>query len=582
MVFGRELYERNLELIKGRCSPASLQALQQTSNQTTFQFEVVSREDSKGYDFIVRNSETECSLHSRRDPVREASRQVDGCLEGDFTPGICVVAGIAGAYHLYEFASRLHRDTVLIVVDINPSMVQKVLSYSDLAPLIGKLPRTVFIVNNNIDTARRDFRMLLKKIDVLKFVSFIHPGLKRCFLREYGALVEAIGSEVELEKADRATKKLLSTQWTINAVSALPVLLHNPDLKALKGAFSGRTGIVVAAGPTLNSTIGLIRELKDYCPVFAVGTALRPLISAGIMPDFVVALDCSPKTLVQLSGIDDLQAFLIGSVFIPVEFWKYFENRIFSFSMFAIKEFNQWMGGFADVPTVMNVGGTVSLTAVDAARFTGCNDILLFGLDLALNEDGTTHAKDSMYGDTRLSRDHQLFVKGNFSDRVPTANQFAGYIKQISAYFTDITRNGDVRLYNITTGGAFLDKTTVVRPDEFDVGQVTGERMPFDFKSYIREIYDKAGKTGSGTDTVEFLRRTMESLDRIARIVLEAGSSGMDVSDLIEKEIAFGLITCATQGRKKVEESQRKAYYAAIAGLAEKLKDIMAGTMELL
>ncbi len=578
---GRKLYDRNLELIRERCSPASLQKLRSVPAETAFQFDVIPRESSGGFDFIVRTSESECSLHSRRDPVREAARQVESGLAENSAPGLCVVAGVAGVYHLNEFAARLPQSTVLIVVDVNPAMVEKVLSYCDLTPLIKKLPRTVFIINNDIDTARRDFRMLLKKMADLKHVTFMHPGLKRCFPREYITLMEELESEFKLEGSDRATKTRLSAQWTVNAISALPVLLNNPDIKVLKGVFDGMTGIVVAAGPTLNDSLHLIRKLKAYCPVFAVGTALRPLLNAGIVPDFVIALDCSSKTLVQLSGADISKTFLIGSAFVPGDYWKPFDHRIFTFSMFSIKQFNQWLGKVDGEPTVMNVGGTVSLTAVDAARFTGCNNILLFGLDLALNEDGTTHAKNSMYGDTRLSRDYQLFVKGNFSERVPTTVQFASYVKQLCAYFTDITRSGDINLYNITTGGAFLDKTIVVRPDEFDVSQITDLGPPADFKSRIRKIYDKVDFAGHHADT-EYIRRTIESLEQIASVASDAAMSGMDVGAAMENEIAYGLITCATQGRNNVAVSDRKAYYAALTELAETMKNIMVETLELL
>lgn len=50
------------------------------------------------------------------------------------------------------------------------------------------------------------------------------------------------------------------------------------------------TGIVVAAGPSLNKNINELKKAKGKSLIIAVDTALKPLLRAGIVPDMFLLL----------------------------------------------------------------------------------------------------------------------------------------------------------------------------------------------------------------------------------------------------------------------------------------------------
>src|SRR5437763_9444636 len=71
-----------------------------------------------------------------------------------------------------------------------------------------------------------------------------------------------------------------------------------PPLDLLRDAFKGKPAVLVAAGPSLAKNMHLLHELVGNAEpgtrravIIAVQTMLKPLLAAGIEPDFVTSLD---------------------------------------------------------------------------------------------------------------------------------------------------------------------------------------------------------------------------------------------------------------------------------------------------
>lgn len=496
------IFEHNLAILAGCCSISSLHALRDSPGNGRAIFKNGS--DDKPALFL-KLGDNELPLHSRRDPRAEAVRQLDEAFPQ--APGDCVAIGLAGLHHLLELAARMPPRSRLIVIDPFPDIARTVLEHLDLAPLLKLHAACSFIFNDDLETLRRDFRSLIRKHDRPELQCFMHPGLSRHFPGLFQKLMNDLKGEIQLEMSDRLTRATLAGDWIANAVPNLPLLLGNPSLEVLRDAFPrSATAIIAAAGPTLDHALPMIAGCRPHCLVFAVGTAMRPLCHAGITPDFVVALDSDQPTVRQLPETIPQESFLIGAPSIPGQFFEAFHNRSFPYSFSAINGFNQWLAG-QDFPLpVLNVGGTVSLTAIDAALFLGCRNIVLAGLDLAMREDGMTHASESMYANERMAGGDMVRVKGNYSESVPTSIQFATYIRQMNSYLMDVSSGGKVRFYNATTGGAFIDNTHVVHPDAFRVPPGGVDREEISARIAARR------RAAAPSHDPHSVRRTLETL----------------------------------------------------------------------
>jgi len=454
-----ELRERNLAFLAAHASPSSTALVGGADGS-----DLTVRIGEQGRpEFSCRDCERQVQLHSRTAPEAEAERQLQTPL-ADASAG-CIVLGVAGGYHLQVLADRLRPGSLLLIIDLFPDRVAAALKWIDLPSLERRGVRVAFIFNTSADIIRREFHHLIHRELNCHFAFFVHPGLWRVANPPWRLLIDELKAEIRLETSDRATRAACASTWLANAINSLQFTLRHPQINVLSHCFAGGTAIVAAAGPTLADAIPMIRRLNGCCPLIAVGTAVKPLLRAGLVPDLIVIIDGNAVTADQLPQEGVPGAFLAASYSVPASLFARFPDRLFNFSFSALSGFNRWLELGGIPPVQLNIGGTVSLTAIDVALLTGCSSVILCGLDLAMTETGETHTSGSVYDGRRLDPNALLRVPGNFADTVPTTPIFAGYIRQMNAYLDDMSRSGEIKFFNATTGGAKLEKTIVIRPE---------------------------------------------------------------------------------------------------------------------
>lgn len=71
------------------------------------------------------------------------------------------------------------------------------------------------------------------------------------------------------------------------------VTLNDDGIHNMKEKYLGKPIILISAGPTLNKQLPLYKKIQNSRSFIlgAVGTALSPLISYGITPDFYAIID---------------------------------------------------------------------------------------------------------------------------------------------------------------------------------------------------------------------------------------------------------------------------------------------------
>jgi hypothetical protein len=190
--------------------------------------------------------------------------------------------------------------------------------------------------------------------------------------------------------------------------------------------------VVVGSGPSLDRSIETLRQIRDRVILFSAGSALRPLLKAGIRPDFHCELENgwlsfnSVRKAVQETG-DDLDGItLIASTTVYPRLLSLFKERILYFRD-SVSSTALWS---PDQTGIHGTAPTCTNLALRAATLLCFKELYLFGVDLGTRDQSQHHTKESVYykdkwWEGRLEADphHQMSIEmpGNFGGRAYTS-----------------------------------------------------------------------------------------------------------------------------------------------------------------
>jgi hypothetical protein len=181
------------------------------------------------------------------------------------------------------------------------------------------------------------------------------------------------------------------------------------------------TAVIVGAGPSLDDSWETLHRIRDRVVLFSGGTALKPLLRNGIVPDFHCELENVPEVvevLTAASAHGDLSRIkLIASATVDprvppmfAEAFFFFRDSVSSTKLLGPK-FRTLQGA---APTCVN-------TAFASAIMLGFTEFVFFGTDCGFRPGGSHHASDTVYRDVGLYKEsadrrakNPLEVEANF------------------------------------------------------------------------------------------------------------------------------------------------------------------------
>jgi len=182
---------------------------------------------------------------------------------------------------------------------------------------------------------------------------------------------------------------------------------------------------VVGNGPSLNKSIDFIKSNQKNALIFSCGTALMPLLKAGIVPDFQLLQERDwhqykieeyhDKSL--LKKITLLKLNVLSTV---VD--SYYKDVL------IVQKANDPGSALLnkEYPVVINVNPTVTNFGVAIAAELGANEVYLLGCDYGAPKGSERmHASNSLYDDGVLtgkpdSVENDIEIKGNFGEVIAT------------------------------------------------------------------------------------------------------------------------------------------------------------------
>jgi hypothetical protein len=257
-------------------------------------------------------------------------------------------------------------------------------------------------------------------------------------------------------------------EWADAFIRNIAVILRTPGVIRLKDIFKERPAIIVSAGPSIEKNFHLLKEAKGKAIIIAVDVVVPTILPAGIIPDFIVALEANRKLyrafednpllkfcpLICTTEVDyeTMTSLYPGPVFLnfsnphPVLRWlhKCWEDK-----------------GFVAQP-----GGSVSHMAFALAEYMGANIIALMGQDLSFRE--KLHAGDVtglFYSENDMEeyKRRNPIVKDIFGEERYTMGQFLGF----RTSFEEAIKRFEGMVINTTEGGLPIEGAQTMRLKDF-------------------------------------------------------------------------------------------------------------------
>ncbi|EFC92011.1 protein of unknown function DUF115 [Dethiosulfovibrio peptidovorans DSM 11002] len=256
-----------------------------------------------------------------------------------------------------------------------------------------------------------------------------------------------------------------------HAVLNTPRILKGISMKSLKDAFGGRPFICVAAGPSLEKNVDLIKGMENKCVIVACDTVLLPLLRRGIVPHVVTTIErpylsykiwcqrvldeypdeCHNIVLLSQSVSYPMTAgrwpgpvVVIGKKGVPVDEW--------------------YVGALLHRDRLYS-GLSVAHMALTLAIYSEASSVALIGQDLAYAPSGETHVGGAV-GQAIESIEKskaRLTVPASMGGTVETHDLWLTFIQ----IFERIIAATQKKVYDCTEGGALIKGTEVISLVEY-------------------------------------------------------------------------------------------------------------------
>ncbi len=295
------------------------------------------------------------------------------------------------------------------------------------------------------------------------------------------------------------------------------------------------TAAIVGAGPSLDEAIAALHRVRDRIVLFSCGTALRPLLRNGLVPDFHCELENVPEVvdvIGETARYGDLRRVtLVASATVDPRVPPYFGDTILFFrdavsSTRILGRNYRILPGCA--PTCVNLGFA-------AALYMGFTKFALFGADCGVRPGGKGHADGTIYRDLGLwqdkdrAREHPIELEGNFGGTVRTDWVYDACRLMLA---------GSIRAHRAgvvnCSDGALIPGARPCVPESFAVSGPPIDRREFK-AALLRDLRAFAsGEMLKGADFAALAERSVALFDRLRRLAAELAVAEPDFAAAYE------------------------------------------------
>lgn len=295
-----------------------------------------------------------------------------------------------------------------------------------------------------------------------KLVSVRIPNYHKIWEEEYEEYHNAIKNKLENVLVEKYTVIGQEEVRARNAIYNLKSFFCEAGIGEIKEAINERMMekypvVVVAAGPSLDKNVAILKEYLGQAFIICVESALNKMIENAIIPDLIVAIDPTIGTKFTIDKEEYKYIPLLTDVECSWEYVDLFKGR-----RFYTASKGEYYNSILSTKTVayLGTGGSVANTAFSLALYLGAKNIILIGQDLSY-PDNKFHA-DGIMEDEGLVDDSDnprfFYVDGIDGKPVITEKIMDIYRR----WYEDMILIEDCNVIDATEGGALIHGTMIM------------------------------------------------------------------------------------------------------------------------
>ena len=474
-------------------------------------------------------------LHNMDDAIGSAKRSAEKQdMKGE---NASILLGFGLGYLAIELAKKLEKKHPIIVCELDPAILKTALTHVDLSEVLSS-DYIRILVGDQIPLQdwihKLSSKFMTARVDVIAY----GPS-NRLDPDAYQRLTEIAQKESRAIILNRNTVLKAGQLMLENSLHNLPDVLQSAGVRNLEGLFKGRPAILVAAGPSLEKNVHLLRELDGRAVIISVDTALRLLLPLGIKPDVVTTIDFNQKNFEKFANVPiDSDISLVYNPGGYYESIRAFQGPQFTSSQVP-NRIPHWLMQFVDDKGGLASGTTVAHLSFFLARHMGCDPIVFIGQDLAFPQN-KVHAGDLSLWD--INTDEMDMIEDIFGEPVGSMTSF----KHAIYLFEKAFKETQATIIDATEAGAKKHGALVMRLREVidEYGQVPAIN--------IKEILMCASKNVEAVRMEELLCE-LERVSVELNVVQKGCHEIVRVAKRLQKKIVAG----QTKDEEFVELSEK-------------------------
>ena len=512
---------------------------------------------------VRKNTGQTILLHSAYDPFKEAKNFIEGYNLEDTL--FLIILGFGLGYHVKEILKTCPWLRLIAVIEPQVSLFKLAINLLDLSSVLSS-SKIKLILEDDPVRIKGEILPLAEVFLTGKTSIICHNPYFSLLGKEAFKIKKSINDAIFWSKTNLVTNIGRGETFQKNILTNIPHIINNPGIKNLFGKFKKRPAICVAAGPSLNKNVHLLREAKNKALIICVDAALRTMLEHGIEPDIVVSIDYGKGTRSLFEGVMEKTGnlFLAADPEVYPDVLSDFKGKKFIINIH--KPLCQWLNGFMEDKGFLEKGASVAHAAFSLAKASGADPIVLVGQDLCYpggvtHAEGAVHRKKVAIGIDKktgkkylLSKDKDgrwkgrdlIMVKDIYGRDVPTSSDMYSYL----VYFERLISLTEAKCIDATEGGVRISGTELMSLREV-IDRYCREELG------VRKILEEAAKAKEKVDLGKLKDEVGKVITELKKINFYAGQ-GQKVIKKLYREIK------RNSNRQKIE---------ALAEESNQLKD---------
>jgi hypothetical protein len=328
--------------------------------------------------------ETYRYVYSRYNPTVEAERWAESVADQVQGRMDVLLCGFGFGYHLEAFLA-LYPDKRVFVYEPQLDMLLCAIEHRDIRSILDNKRIAMFGVGEESMLQIALLQEVFTKADE-RIVALEMPVYKQLYpevIREYRRIIRETAAAAYLSLR---TLTRFRQDWTRNKILNMAVNLRTPSIKGLQGSCKGIPAVVVGSGPSLGMEAENLRRLKNRALLIAAGTSIQAMLKHNIEPDLIVSMDPSGNNYRAFERLDleDIPFLYIPTIHSSIL------NKNYNYLMhafFTLDTPTSHMMNLSEGDPIFQSTGTVTGTAIQAALYLGCRDIVFIGQDFSFPND---------------------------------------------------------------------------------------------------------------------------------------------------------------------------------------------------